>query len=176
MTTDDKTIAKEITYYWTQAQPVISSYISSLVHNFQDAEDILQTVALAVAENFDRYDREASFVAWAIAIARHKVYQYYRQNAKNKKILLDNDAIGKITEIYEKSTPKVNETRQALEFCIGKLKGRWKEILEMRYYREFSTNRIAQHFGLSNNAVFITLHRVRLTLENCIKRTMTDSQ
>ena len=173
---NNKQITKELTGYWTQAQPVVSSYISSLVRNFQDSEDILQSVALTVAEKYESYNHDTSFVAWAIGIARNRVYQYYRQNAKDKKIVsLDSEAVSKITEIYEKQTSKINETKNALEFCIAKLKGKWREILEMRYYRELSINRIAQNFGLSNNAVFITLHRVRLALEDCIKRTMADN-
>lgn len=64
---------------WTLAVPAVSAFISSLVRDFQDRDDLLQNVAVAVLESFDRYDPSFSFTGWAIGIARNQIRLYYRK-------------------------------------------------------------------------------------------------
>ncbi|MCE5187557.1 MAG: sigma-70 family RNA polymerase sigma factor [Planctomycetaceae bacterium] len=163
MDNPEKTRSQQLTLHWTQALPVVSVYINSAVPRAQDSEDILQSVALTIADKFDQFDPEKSFVAWAIGIARIKVLLYYRTNARNKKVrILDAEVLSQIEAICKEESPHFGEVRNALEYCMRNLKGRWKQVLEMRYLREYSVGRISQYFGISQNAVFVILHRVRL--------------
>lgn len=131
----------------------------------------MQTVALTISDKFDDFEPEKSFVAWALGIARINVLLYYRKNARNKKVrILDAEVLSQIEEICKEESPKFSEACSALEYCMRNLKGRWKQILEMRYLREYSVSRISQYFGISQNAVFVILHRVRITLQECIQR------
>ncbi len=41
---------------WTLAQPVVSAFVTSVVRDFTARDDVLQEVAVAVLESFDRYD------------------------------------------------------------------------------------------------------------------------
>lgn len=169
MNDSKKSKAQQLTLYWTQAQPTVTAYINSIVTNFQDAEDILQSVALTVADKYDNYNSESSFVAWSMGIAKNKILHYFREHEKDKRIrIVDAKVISQIAEVYQEDRGKLNEIKKALDFCMSKLKGRWKQIIEMRYLLEFTTPRIAQHFGITENAVFVTLHRVRLALQKCI--------
>lgn len=142
-----------------------------MVTNFQDAEDILQTVALTIAEKYSTFDPSSSFLAWALGIAKNKIYDYYRKQSKHRKIkILDKDTIEQIAQVFEKESSHFNEIRHAMEFCLGKLSGHWRQILELRYMLELSTQRMSQQLGMSKNAIFITLHRIRLALEECIQK------
>jgi len=165
---------KSLTLNWTSAQPTVSAYISSMVTNFQDAEDILQTVALTIAEKYVTFDPSGSFLSWTLGIAQHKIYDYYRMQSKHRKMkILDIDTVARITQVFEKESSHFNEIRHAMEFCIGKLSGHWRQILEMRYMLELSTQRMAQQLGMSPNAIFITLHRVRLALQKCLHKQLS---
>lgn len=171
---DNQENTKSLTLNWTSAQPTVLAYISSMVPNFQDAEDILQTVALTIAEKYDTFDPSCSFLSWALGIAQNKIYDYFRKQSKQRKIkILDTQTIAQIAEIFEKESSHLNEMRYALEFCLGKLSGHWRQILELRYIRELSTQRIAQQLGMSKNAIFITLHRVRMALQECIQKRLS---
>ena len=72
MDRSDKKEIEEITVLWTRAHPAVSAFISSMVPDFQDADDILQQVAVAIVQNYDRYNKERSFVSWAIGIAEYE--------------------------------------------------------------------------------------------------------
>ena len=169
MASQDKT--RSLTLNWTSAQPAVSAYISSMVTDFQDAEDILQTVALAMAEKYDTYNPSHSFLSWVLGIARHKIHDYYRTQSKSRKMkILDVETMDRVAQAYEAESPHLAEMHYAMEYCLGKLTEHWQKILEMRYIRELSVQRMAQQLGISKNAIFITLHRVRLALLKCIER------
>lgn len=174
MNDPEKTKSQKLTVYWTQSLPVVSVYINSAIPQVQDAEDVLQSVALSIADKFETFDPDKSFVAWALGIARINILLYYRRNARNKKVrILDTEVLARIEDICREENPQFSETCNALEHCMRNLKGRWKQILEMRYLREYSVPRISQYFGISQNAVFVILHRIRLTLQECIRRRLS---
>jgi RNA polymerase sigma-70 factor (ECF subfamily) len=173
MVRSDKKETEEIAVLWTRAYPAVSAFISSIVPKFQDADDILQQVAVAVVQDYDRYDKERSFIAWAIGIARNKILMYRREKA-HEQSALDAEAIRTVAEVYERDSAEFNDMRRALHTCIKKAKVRWQQILEMRYSRGLSATRIAEQLGMTQNAIFITLHRIRLALRDCIMREMSN--
>ncbi len=177
--TTQKSNSEELAVYWAQHQPVISGYISSLISNFQDADDVLQNVAMVTVQKFDEYDRERPFVSWAIGIARNMIMKYYSER-KKKHLILDQQAIQAISQVYEnefKTFSHHNEmAKTALDRCMGQLRGRWKKVLEMYYLRELSPMRIAQQLGITKNNVFVSLHRVRIALRECVHEQLQRGQ
>ena len=64
---------EQFTRRWTEAQPIVAGYISAVVPDFQEAEDLLQDVAVILLRKFPEYDAQRPFVAWAIGIAKREV-------------------------------------------------------------------------------------------------------
>jgi RNA polymerase sigma-70 factor (ECF subfamily) len=175
MDRSDRTESEEIAVFWTRAYPAVSAFISSMVPKFEDADDILQQVAVAIVQDYDRYDKERSFVAWAIGIARNKILMYRRKKAHERSVL-DAEAMNTVAEVYEHDSGEFDDMRRALRTCIKKARVRWQKILEMRYSRGLSTTRIAEQLGMTQNAIFITLHRIRLALRDCIMREISSKE
>jgi len=170
---NEKPKSEELAVFWAQTQPAIAGFIYSLVSNFQDADDILQNVAVITVEKFSEFDRSKSFIAWANGIAKYLILKYYSQRRKTQ-IALDEQAIQAIAEVYEKEFSRIEhqkeQQRTALQKCLGLLKGKWKTILEMHYLRELSTSRIAQQLGMTQSNVFVSLHRARVSLRDCVNK------
>lgn len=164
---------KELAVFWAQSQPAIASFIHSLVQNFQDADDILQNVAVVTVEKFDQFDRNRSFSAWANGIAKNLILKYYSQKGR-KHIILDIEAIKKIAQVYNQDSQSIHDQKEsmekALKKCLMRLKGKWKKVVDMHYMDEFSPVRIAQQLSMTRNNVFVSLHRVRLALKKCVER------
>ena len=171
MSHSDKQVMEEIAVYWTNAQPAVSAFISSMVPKFQDAADILQQVAVTVVKNYGKYDKKHAFTGWVIGIAKNEILTHWRKHSKGK-FIFDTETVEKISEAYERESGKVDDIREALDICIKKLKGRGKQILEMRYLSELSVSRIAQKLGMTHGSVYTSLHRIRLALQECIGREM----
>jgi len=174
MQNPERNITEEIAVLWTKAQPTVSAYITSIVHSFQDSDDILQQVAVSIIKNFDNYDRDRSFVAWAIGIAKNEILMYRRKNAQ--KVVFPPETIQIISDAYEKQSLNLDETRRALEVCITKLKGRSRKILRMRYFSELSVSRIADKLGATQASVYTSFHRIRMALRDCINRQLSSRE
>lgn len=175
----EKSVSEELAVYWAQHQPVIAGYINSLIPNFQDADDVLQNVAMVTVKKFDDYDRDKPFVSWAIGIARNMVLKYYSEKKRNQQ-MLDHRAIQAVSHLYEREFKSITHhhemTKNALDRCLRQLKGRWKKMLEMYYLRELSPVRIAQQLGITKNNVFVSLHRVRSVLRECVNDQIQQGQ
>jgi len=143
---------EQITVQWAQSQPLIAAFISSLVPDFHDADDI--------------------FVAWAIGIAKNEILRY--QSKQGNRGLLDIGAVDAVTQVYTKESSTIHDTRidlrNAISTCMSRLKGKWQQIMDMYYLREQSAARIAQQLGMTRNNVFVTLHRIRIALRDCVNR------
>jgi RNA polymerase sigma-70 factor (ECF subfamily) len=164
---------KELAVFWAQSQPMIATFIHSLVPNYRDADDILQNVAVITVEQFEQFDRNRSFSAWANGIAKNLILKYYKQKG-SKRVILDAEVIQKVAQVYEQESQSIHDQREsmekALKKCLMGLKGKWKKIVDMHYMDEFSPMRIAQQLSMTQNNVFVLLHRIRLALKKCVER------
>jgi len=168
-TTNSVASVRELARLWVQSQSVISAYITANVIDLHHAEDIVQEVAQIVAEKFNSFDRSRSFVSWALGIARNRVLKYYRSRARDR-LIMSEAALVRLENALENTESQAEERRMALRFCLERIKGRRREVLEMRYSRNTKIADIAQQFSMSTDGVFVMLHRIRMVLHECIQR------
>ena len=70
--------------------PVILAYIRLHISSEEDAEDILLDVFLAALQSKDLFTRvEESQRVWLLAVARHKVIDWYRRKGRRQFVTLD---------------------------------------------------------------------------------------
>ena len=110
---NEQSTLKDVARRWAATQPTAASFISLLVSDYHDAQDILQEVAAAVLS----YDFEAQgwpkvFDAWVIGIARHKVMDYYRKRG-GEKLVFDTESIDRVSEAYERVGDQMPLRREA---------------------------------------------------------------
>lgn len=168
---------KELAVFWAQSQPTIAAFIHSLVPNFQDADDILQNVAVITVEKFEKFDKNRSFSAWCTGIAKNLILRYYSKKGGNQPIL-SIEAVKNVAQVYEQDPQSIHDQieslKKALKNCLMRLKGKAKKIVEMHYMDELSPARIAQLLSLTPNNVSVLLHRVRLSLKSCVARELAE--
>ncbi|ARN56528.1 RNA polymerase sigma-D factor [Sedimentisphaera salicampi] len=160
---------EELTVLWTRAQSVVAGFISTLVPDFQDADDILQNVAVILVSKFDEYDRNRSFTSWAVGIARNEVLRYY-ERGKGREKCLSQDAIEQLEKVYCQENENLTSLKTELNRCISKLRGKWKLVVELHYYSGLAPGRIAQKLGMTTNNIYVLMHRIRLALKDCVMK------
>ncbi|MEK6233386.1 MAG: sigma-70 family RNA polymerase sigma factor, partial [Planctomycetales bacterium] len=151
----------------------IAAYISSLVPDFHQAEDVLDQVALTVVRKFSVYDSSRPFVNWAIGVAKFEILKHRRGKATDKHVFND-DLIAQVTEVYEEMAPELDERRAFLRLCLDEVSGRSREALQLRYFDDLKPAKIAERLGMKSGAVRVMLHRVRATVRECMERRMND--
>jgi len=161
---------------WEQARPALFAYLTASVYDFHRAEDLLQEVAVAVAGQFHAYDAQRPFLAWAMGIARNRMLLYFRELARDRRHFSEAALVALEDAAQRMPRDQVSDQREALRSCLGKIVGRRRRVLEMRYGGNLSIADIAHQLSVTGNAVKIILHRVRASLEECIRRQLAQER
>ena len=157
---------------WTRAQPAVSAYVSSLVPDFHQTEDVLGQVAAVLVRKFSEYDPTEPFVNWAMGIARYEILKHRGRQASDKHVLA-NDLVAAIHGVYEELSEEWDPRRRALQECLQRIEGRGREALVLRYTHNVKPKNIAGRLGMTAGAARALLHRVRGELRRCIDRKLT---
>jgi len=148
------------------------AYVYALAPNWLDAEEIMQRVRIRIWQQFDQYDADKSFEAWARAIAYYLVLAYRKEKSRQREFFSEHvlEAIG---EQFESHLDQASDRRDALLVCLSKLEDRKRDLVT-KYYASASdtSDSIADALSMSPNAVRQSLFRIRRVLLDCVQRTM----
>jgi RNA polymerase sigma-70 factor (ECF subfamily) len=107
---------------WTIAQPLVSSFVSAMVRDYSARDDLMQDIAIAVLESFDRYDPSQPFAAWAIGVARNQVRLYFRTLHRDR-LRFSDSIIDLLSEDFSKISTSELHRLEHLQTCVDKLDG-----------------------------------------------------
>ena len=160
---------RQATRLWTLAQPVVSAFVVSVVRDFASRDDVLQEVAIAVIESFDRYDPERPFTAWALGIAKNQIRLHLRRQQRER-LVFDDELIATLASAFEETSPERLRPLDFLKECIGALPGRARELCDLRYAQNIKPAVIAASVGMTANSVAKALQRIREQLRECVEQ------
>jgi RNA polymerase sigma-70 factor (ECF subfamily) len=161
---------------WEQSRPAVFAYLTASVYDFHRAEDLLQEVAVAIASQFHSYDATRPFLAWAMGIARNRTLLYFREEARARRHFSEGTLQLLDAAAQQLDPAEGREKRDALRQCLKHINGRRRRALEMRYSGGLKVAEIAVQLSVTGNAVKILLHRVRASLEECMKRRLAKEE
>ncbi|MBN2064490.1 MAG: sigma-70 family RNA polymerase sigma factor [Sedimentisphaerales bacterium] len=151
----------------------ISSYISCLVPNHNDSEDIMQETTSLMWEKFNTYQPGTDFLAWSLAIARYKVLSYRRDKARSRLQFDENvmdliDNVSKNKQYNEQSTAKISFLKE----CIRKLTKSEYLLISLKYSQNYTNKKLAGRTGVSVNTISRHLARIYHNLSVCVNYKM----
>lgn len=160
---------RQVTRHWTLAQPAVAAFLTAVVRDFRERDDLLQEVAVAVIESYDRYDAARPFVPWAVGIARNRVGAWLRSRRRDR-VAFDSDVVERLAVAFAEIPSGEYRRLDRLARCLGLLEGRARELCELRYREDLKPAAIAARLGMQANTVAKALERVRARLRECIER------
>ena len=80
----DSQTREHLARLWGKAEASVQAYVFSAVSGFQDAEDMVQEVAMTVARRFHEYDPSRPFVGWALWLAKSHIVDHYRKRGRER--------------------------------------------------------------------------------------------
>jgi RNA polymerase sigma-70 factor (ECF subfamily) len=104
-----------------------------------------------------------------MGVARIELLRH-RQERRREQAVFDTETVEAIAQAYERVTPQLDEERAAVAACVGKLRGRLRQVFEMRYVQGRRPAAIAAELGRTPQSVFAALHRGRLAVRDCVGR------
>jgi RNA polymerase sigma-70 factor, ECF subfamily len=166
----DTSTSNEFAVLWATAFPRLRTFVLMCVPSYHDAEDIIQETAVAAASDFDRYDRDRSFMAWVLGIARNRVLRHWRGRGTAKQILFDEQTLLQVENAFIKIELNPDPRQEALEACLGQLTERARRLIENRYVHGLDTERLAVRMGITVKSAYSQLYRIRQALAECMRR------
>jgi RNA polymerase sigma-70 factor (ECF subfamily) len=157
---------------WSQAQGVVAAMIAGSVSDFHEAEDLVARVAETVVRNFSEYDQSRPFLPWALGIARNLVLRYYERRAGEKHVYFDETTLQVLESAHTEMADEMPARLAALQECIKTVKGKARQVIEMRYIHNLKCDAMAEAMSLSQNAVWLLLSRGRAAIKKCIEKRM----
>src|SRR5205823_4961777 len=125
--------AKEFARLLRQHQSRLFGYIHSLVHDFNDADDLFQQTSLILWKKFDDYDRTRSFFAWACGVAWLQVCNFLRKRRRERAHFSDELNLLLVEAHAEVTDAELEDRRDALARCVEKLPQQDRELLDQCY-------------------------------------------
>ncbi|MBL56650.1 MAG: RNA polymerase subunit sigma-24 [Flavobacteriales bacterium] len=151
-----------------------------MVNNKDDAEDLTIEAFGKAFKKLHQYTPNYAFSTWLFKIASNNCIDFIRKKKKNTFSInktLKNDE-GSELEIDLKSDaldPEQTYMReqkiQIMHDVVRKLKPRYRTLVELRYFKEYSYEEIADHLDIPLGTVKAQLFRAREFLYNIMKNT-----
>jgi RNA polymerase sigma-70 factor (ECF subfamily) len=152
--------------------------LRKMTNNPADAEDLTIEAFGKAFKNLHQYTLEYAFSTWLFRIAANNCIDYLRK--KNRiQYTSGIDPSGEETDTYPSNLPSLNpgpeeiaiakQKIQLMREVVEKLKPHYRNLVEMRYFRELSYEEIAVELGLPLGTVKAQLFRARDLLYQILK-------
>ena len=158
---------KQFILLFSEAEHELMRYLMALLPNASDARDVLQETAVALWQTIEKYDQSQPFFPWACRFALNKVRQHLRTEARRNRVF-DEDVAGLIADRLMESAPQLEKRREYLAACLAKLPEKRRKLVQEYYLGDHPIAEVARNHGLSVEAVYKALQRIRRTLMECI--------
>lgn len=149
-------------------------YVSALVPNVADAEDIVQQTAIALWEKFDAYDPAQPFTPWACRFALNKTRQWIERRQRWQ-ALLEGGLAEELARRREELRPELESRLKHLERCLCKLPEAQRALVEGYYYNRTKIEQLSEESGRSVAATYKALQRIRESLMACVEGAARES-
>jgi RNA polymerase sigma-70 factor, ECF subfamily len=147
-------------------------FICALTRDHLAAEEIFQEASLAIIKESQTEKSVGNFPAWAREIARRRVADYYRKQARRGRV---EPLSAAMTEIIEQAFRENEDTSDEYQLrmkylleCLELLTGRARDVVVRFYQQRQNLKQVAEALNWRVDSVKVALSRARKALADCI--------
>jgi RNA polymerase sigma-70 factor (ECF subfamily) len=149
-----------------------------MVNNSSDAEDLTIEAFGKAFRNLDSFTPEFAFSTWLFKIATNNCIDFIRKKQVTPNPIdqlqddLDNLTVNIQSDLPDPEETLINDQKIAvLKDIVSQLKPRYRNLIELRYYKEYSYEEIASELKLPIGTVKAQLYRAKSLLYNIFTKT-----
>jgi RNA polymerase sigma factor (sigma-70 family) len=150
-----------------------------MVNNASDAEDLTIEAFGKAFRNLDSYTPNFAFSTWLFKIATNNCIDFIRKKQSSPSILnqVQDDDLDDYTVNIQSDTPDpeehlINQQKiNALREIVSQLKPRYRRLIELRFFKEYSYEEISSELNLPIGTVKAQLFRAKTLLYNILIKT-----
>ncbi len=149
-----------------------------MVNNHSDAEDLTIEAFGKAFRNLDTYTPKFAFSTWLFRIATNNCVDFIRKKQMSPLAFdgtqdnIDNVTINIQSDLPDPEESMINHQKiAALKDIIAQLKPRYRELIQLRYYKEYSYEEISAEMKIPIGTVKAELYRAKTLLYNILIKT-----
>jgi len=165
--------------WFHEHRSAVYRYVRFRVATREVAEDVTSEVFMKALRSLHRYDADrASPRTWLLRIARNAVTDHLRALKRRGSLHVSLDRVPDlVADVPSQEERLVREERiQRLLNGSQTLRKSDQEILSLRYGSGLDNGEVAEHLGISNNAVAVRLHRALKRLKDAVSHLDPDGE
>lgn len=180
--------AQDMEKIYREYAQTVYRYLLSRTGDEGIAEEITQETFYQAVRNSSKFNGSCSVLTWLCAIAKNKLYEYYRKNNRELSINDENAGVaefGVAEQIQADSIQTVtsaeaeilaSESRVELMRALRQLAPDVREVIYMRLFGELSFREIGEVVGRSENWARVTYYRGKERLRKNILQNDSDME
>lgn len=130
-----------------------------------DADDLLQETFVKVYLKLDSYNSRFTFGQWVYTIARNTFIDYTRKRRDDISVDSIPGGYSSLAPTAEAPTPEESiinsQQRTQIEQYMAKMTPRYRRLIELRFFKDYSYEEIAKELVLPLGTVKTQIHRAR---------------
>ena len=149
-----------------------------MVNNQSDAEDLTIEAFGKAFRNLDSYTPTFAFSTWLFKIATNNCVDFIRKKQLSPAPYdsyqdnIDNVTINIQSDLPDPEESLINRQKiAALKDIVNQLKPRYRSLIELRYYKEYSYEEISEELKIPIGTVKAELFRAKTLLYNILTKT-----
>lgn len=151
--------------------------IFKMVNNSTDAEDITIETFGKAFHNLNSYTPQYAFCTWLFKIATNNCIDFIRKKQMSPLRYDGDDEMNNISTTIKSDLLDPEESLikrqkiEALKDIVSQIKPRYRKLIQLRYYKEYSYEEIADELKIPVGTVKADLHRARTQLYDMLTKT-----
>ncbi len=152
-------------------------YVFHLVRNKDEVEDLLQNIFTKTYRNLHRFDLERKFSSWIYRISHNEAVNFIKRKSKRRLISWEDVATSKdklTTSVEAEDSAEIflkKEIAKEMDDALDMLPVKYKKILLLRYFNEYSYQEIGEILGKPVNTVGTLINRAKRKLAEVVSET-----
>ena len=171
---DQRAFGELYNYYY----PQVNRLVRSIVKNTEDSEDISIEAITKAFKNIQKYKEDLSFDLWLKKVTTNYMIDKIRSGVLNNKTVSMDDENTHELFYTDFSNPEKDyiktEVRALLEEEFDLISGRAKQMLDLRYKKDYTYQQIADELGISIGNVKNILNKIRTRITKKVNKNESD--
>jgi RNA polymerase sigma-70 factor (ECF subfamily) len=160
---------------YVENEESLNGFVRSLVFTLDDAREVMQDTAVVLWRKFEELDSPEDFRRWAFGVARFQALAYRRDRARDRHVFSD-DLISMLEKEAAEAGEKSSQEELALQECLTKLPSKHRKLVQAVYMGRERIDKIADKAGRTPMSLYKSLHRIRMSLADCINKHLSQHQ
>jgi RNA polymerase sigma-70 factor, ECF subfamily len=152
-----------------QSERRLNGFVLSLLPNWSDADDVLQTTKLKLWEQFGNFDPSGDFGAWARKIAFFEILTY-RKRTNRDRARFSNETLEHLAAEVQSIADEADLRHQALSHCLQRLATTGRDLLWGFYSGQGTVKDLAIRLGRSVRGTQRAVARLLHQLQQCVEQ------